>query len=211
MNVIAPWYYPNEENATVWVYSYGSSGHLLGTKDLVTVTFSGASDYSIQIQAPLAIYENDTEGVCGNSNGNPNDDPTCPDGEPINTCWQRDHGSTSAMPSTPLHTQATGTVVATTSSGPTCDQTAVDQECSIITDPNGPFEVCVLYAGNLASEYYQSCTFDMCLAGNQTNEICALLQSYADACMQAVPSATLQWRSEDFCRKSSFVYYHRLS
>lgn len=207
MNVIAPWYYPAEGNATVWVVNYGTTGHTLYTVDLLSVTFSGSTDYSLQIQCPLPLYFNDTQGVCGNSNGNPHDDPTCPDGQPIDTCWERHHKSTTYSPTSPGTTIShTGTTeLTTTPTYPLCDnatQQQVNQECSIIMNyDSGPFAICALNASDLGAAYYQMCTYDLCAALNQSNALCALLQAYADACMQQIPNITLHWRTESFCRK----------
>lgn len=170
---------------------------------MVTVTFSGGTDYSLQISAPVALYFNNTEGVCGNSNGNKHDDPICPDGEPINICWERHLRTTTTAPTTLPSTRTTA-VVTTTTAYPNCDldtQKIVDEECSIITNPDGPFAECALNASQLAESYYYSCQYDLCVALNDSVALCDLLQSYADACMQQIYNLTLNWRSEDFCRK----------
>lgn len=163
--------------------------------------FSGATDYSMQIQAPYDLYYNDTEGVCGNMNDNPNDDPTCPNGGSIDDCWERHHGGSTTTQS-PLTSPASPPT--TTSSHQACTpekQAIVNQECSIINDTTGPFSVCAMEDKSLADNYYQNCIFDLCYANNLT-DICAILQSYADACMQDLPGTIIQWRSENLCRKS---------
>lgn len=202
MNVIAPWYYPNRQNPTVKVVAYGHKGHTLSTIDHVSVTFSGSTDYSFQVEIPAGLYANDTEGVCGNSNGNKHDDPICPDGGSINTCWERHHKTTTQAPPTTKATTSP-TIGTTTASQPICDpatQQQIDQECSIIVNENEAFAICALNATDLAATYYASCIYDLCVA-NDSTAICDILQSYADACMQAIPNITLDWRSEAFCRK----------
>lgn len=196
LNVIAPWYYPAKENATVWVVNYGSTGHTLNTIDLVSVTFSGANDYSMVIQIPKDTYYNDTEGLCGNSNGNPNDDPTCPDGD-LNTCFERNPGTTTPHTGPPLGTT-------TIANYPSCDNTTqqqINQECSIILNYDGPFAACAANDSLLAIQYYSSCAYDLCYAVNESAALCSILQSYADACMQDLPNVVLSWRNSTFCRK----------
>lgn len=181
--------------------AYGLQGHLLSTVDQVSVSFTGTNDYTLTIQAPLETYGNDTEGLCGNMNGNPNDDPACPDGESTDICWERRLRTTTILPiSTTAVSQHT-----TTNYNPECDpdyQKIVNQECSIITQINGPFAICVTNASDIAKQYYSSCIYDLCASStNDTAPLCAILQSYADACMQEIPTATLKWRSENLCRK----------
>lgn len=199
--MIAPWYYPDKENATIWVENYGNTGHTLYTIDLISVTFSGGTDYSLQIQIPKDIYEGNMNGACSVT--------WCPTGGSINTCWERTHNHTTTYAPTTIGTTKLP-ITATTSRGttteyPNCDpetEERVKEECSVIVNSTGPFAVCVTKAPDLANNYYQSCVYDVC-AANQSNAICALLQSYADACMKQVPNTVLQWRTESFCRKWS--------
>lgn len=139
-------------------------------------------------------------------NGNPHDDPICPYKKPIDLCWERpSKTSTTHAPTTsgPSHTTS-ASLLTTTPYNPKCDpdtQKLVDEECSIITNITGPFEICITNATELAQNYFSSCIYDLCATNNPSNIICAILQSYADACMQEIPTISIQWRSEHLCRK----------
>jgi hypothetical protein len=265
LDVIAPFYYPTQGDTSFTVVAYGTTGHLLNTVDQVQVSFTGDNQNTLRIQAPQETYADDMEGVCGNMDGNPSNDLTCPTGGSIDDCWER-HAHTTVQ-STPSTTRTTPTTTTTRrqqstvaqrtqsvqtigTSGPAQNSTAgtterhqaettvnakttirqtrptnpvqtsahvveatttsefgcsnavqqqINEQCSIIIDINGPFQVCVMNATEIAENYYQSCIYDLCVNNSDPNVICYELQSYADACMQAVPTVVLQWRTQYFC------------
>lgn len=58
--------------------------------------------------------------------------------------------------------------------------------------------------------FFQSCVFDMCQFNGQQHVLCDQLQAYTDAC-QSAGAKVHQWRSPDFCRKSSAFEQDKLS
>uniref|UniRef100_UPI000D306A88 zonadhesin-like n=1 Tax=Maylandia zebra TaxID=106582 RepID=UPI000D306A88 len=122
-------------------------------------------------------------GMCGNFNGNPNDDNLKPDNTPaantneLGDSWQ-------VADSDPDCTDGT--------EEEDCD-VKVEEEatkptsCGMITDPNGIFKPC--HAVVSPEPYFESCVFDMCATGGETVALCQAIETYADMCAAAgVPS-----------------------
>ncbi|XP_056156221.1 zonadhesin, like [Lampris incognitus] len=130
-------------------------------------------------------------GLCGNFNGQPNDDNIKPDGKPAaNT---NELGDSWQVPDErPDCTNGGGQE--------DCDKDVEEEamkptSCGMITDPNGIFKPC--HAVVPPGAYFENCVYDMCATGGEAVALCQAIESYADLCAAAgVPVA---WRNDTFC------------
>uniref|UniRef100_H2ZW79 VWFD domain-containing protein n=1 Tax=Latimeria chalumnae TaxID=7897 RepID=H2ZW79_LATCH len=135
-------------------------------------------------------------GLCGNYNGDSNDDIIKPDGSfaknsnelgdswrvPDNdtNCWLRCSGTVAPPECEPkVETEAS-------------EMTA----CGMITNPTGnSFSYC--HAKVNPQNFFDNCLYDMCASGGQSVSLCFAIQSYADRCTQA--GICIEWRNTTFC------------
>ncbi|CAI5677406.1 unnamed protein product [Oreochromis niloticus] len=130
-------------------------------------------------------------GMCGNFNGNPDDDNLKPDNTPaantneLGDSWQ-------VADSDPDCTDGT--------EEEDCD-VKVEEEatkptsCGMITDLNGIFKPC--HSVVSPEPYFESCVFDMCATGGETVALCQAIETYADMC--AAAGVPIEWRTNTFC------------
>ncbi|KAM9827438.1 LOW QUALITY PROTEIN: zonadhesin, like [Neosynchiropus ocellatus] len=146
-----------------------------------------------QITVPSSFYDQMC-GLCGDYDGNPNNDFTKPDGTLVSNVndfgnsWQTEDDEDESC---------TGG----TTPDPDCDpaleaEVVKPEKCGKIKDPAGPFRECINKVD--PTPYFQSCVFDMCQFNGQQHVLCDQLQAYTDACLNA--GATVhQWRTPAFC------------
>ncbi|KAF4089273.1 hypothetical protein AMELA_G00064400 [Ameiurus melas] len=149
-----------------------------------------------KITVPSTYYDQMC-GLCGDYNGNPNNDFTVPNGslagssDQFGNSWQtdKDEDETCNPDVTP---------------DPPClpsleAEVSKPEKCGKITDTRGPFRDCIKLVDPLP--YFQSCVFDMCRYNGLLQTLCDQLQAYTDACLSA-GAPVHQWREPDFCRES---------
>ncbi|XP_052417115.1 zonadhesin, like isoform X9 [Carassius gibelio] len=130
-------------------------------------------------------------GLCGNYNGNPNDDNIKSNG--MQTDSTNELGESWQVPDDrPDCTHGGGDIE--------CDEKIESEaqkltSCGMITDPNGIFKPC--HAVVPPSPYFENCVFDQCGTGGATVALCQAIQSYADLCAQA--GVPINWRNNTFC------------
>ncbi|KAK1797051.1 hypothetical protein P4O66_008443, partial [Electrophorus voltai] len=133
-------------------------------------------------------------GLCGDYNGNPNNDFTKPDGsltgssDQFGNSWQTDKDEDD-------------TCKPDIGPDPPCDpsleaEVSKPEKCGKITDTSGPFRDCIKVVDPLP--FFQSCVFDMCRYQGLQQTLCDQLQAYTDACLSA-GAPIHQWREPDFC------------
>ncbi|XP_074837545.1 IgGFc-binding protein-like [Carettochelys insculpta] len=153
------------------------------------------TSYYVLVSVPSS-YQGHTCGLCGNFNGNKNDDFLLPSG---NSAQNADEfGASWKVP-------VDGT---TCSDGcgercPVCDaaKTArytAESSCGLIRATSGPFKDCHSLVS--PTEYYNHCLYDMCAAGGAREILCRSVQAYVAAC-QAAGGTISAWRTASFCRK----------
>ncbi|KAL4006244.1 lactase-phlorizin hydrolase [Sarotherodon galilaeus] len=146
-----------------------------------------------QISVPSSYYDQMC-GLCGDYDGNPDNDFTKPDGtvagnsNDFGNSWQTEEDEDDSC--TPG-----------TKPDPDCDpnletEVVKPEKCGKITDPTGPFRECVSVVN--PTPFFQSCVFDMCQFNGQQHVLCDQLQAYTDACHSA-GAKVYQWRTPDFC------------
>ncbi|XP_051561427.1 zonadhesin, like [Myxocyprinus asiaticus] len=146
-----------------------------------------------KITVPSSYYDQMC-GLCGDYDGNPNNDFTKPDGSQAETSdqfgnsWKTDDDEDE-------------TCKPDTGPGPPCDPDLEDmvsnlENCGKITDTNGAFRDCIKVVDPLP--FFQSCVFDMCRYQGLQQALCDQLQAYTDVCLSA-GAPVYQWREPDFC------------
>lgn len=159
----------------------------------MTIRFNWESHVSISLPS---TYSNMVGGLCGNWNGNQNDDMAMPDKSiaanptAFGTSWKarNDPGCSEECQGKKC---------------PKCD--AAEQKndlftkpCNLITDKNGPFKGC--HARVNPTKFYTDCVYDMCMYGGHTTALCNALSAYTAACQTALTTIE-NWRTSSFCRK----------
>ncbi|XP_029382830.1 zonadhesin, like [Echeneis naucrates] len=130
-------------------------------------------------------------GLCGNFNGNLEDDNLKPDNQPAaNT---NEFGDSWQVPD-PRPDCTNG------GEHEDCDDEVEEDakkptSCGMITDPNGIFKPCHSFVP--PDPYFGNCVYDMCATGGQTIALCQAIESYADMC--AAAGVPIAWRNVTFC------------
>ncbi|XP_055759032.1 IgGFc-binding protein-like [Salvelinus fontinalis] len=187
------------EDGQLSIFRSGYFG-VVKTKFGLTLKFNWNSHVSLTLPSS---YSDLIGGLCGNWNGQRNDDLLKPDKSPANTptvfgdSWKvgNDPGCSSDCDGKKC---------------PTCDHSLMldyqtGKYCGRITDKNGPFKHC--HAKVDPTEYYEDCVFDMCLYRGHASALCNALSTYTTACQDA-PAKVEQWRSDSFCPSSCKANSH---
>ncbi|KAM4526944.1 alpha-tectorin isoform 2-T2 [Fundulus diaphanus] len=168
---------------------FGSGSQTFVNADFgLSVMYDGL--YTVTISVP-PNYRGKVCGLCGNFNGNPNDDFHIPSGELVNS--PDDFGAAWKVPGNYTCSDGCG------SSCPRChdDQTARSQ-CEVIQAADGPFSFC--HEEVDPAPYFNDCVFDVCVAGNRGSDLlCRALETYVRAC-QSANVQVYPWRQNTICR-----------
>ncbi|XP_028419520.1 zonadhesin, like [Perca flavescens] len=146
-----------------------------------------------QISVPSS-YHDQMCGLCGDYDGNPNNDFTKPDGtlggnvNDFGNSWQTKEDEDDSC------SQGTGP-------SPDCDpkleaEVVKPDKCGKLKDPAGPFRECIGVVN--PTPFFQSCVYDMCQFQGQQHVLCDQLQAYTDAC-QSAGAKVHPWRTPSFC------------
>ncbi|KAM8881606.1 zonadhesin, like [Synchiropus picturatus] len=144
-----------------------------------------------QITVPSSFYDQMC-GLCGDYDGNPDNDFTKPDGILVSNV--NDFGNSWQTEEDEDESCAGGTIP-----DPDCDieaEVMKPDKCGKINDPAGPFRECINKVN--PTPYFQSCVFDMCQFNGQQHVLCDQLQAYTDACL-AAGAKVYPWRTPTFC------------
>ncbi|XP_035531591.1 zonadhesin, like, partial [Morone saxatilis] len=146
-----------------------------------------------QISVPSSYYDQMC-GLCGDYNGNPDNDFTKPDGTLVGNV--NDFGNSWQTEEDEDDSCSQGT-----KPDPDCDpkleaEVVKPDKCGKIKDPAGPFRECISVVN--PTPLFQSCVYDMCQFNGQQHVLCDQLQAYTDACLSA-GAKVHQWRTPDFC------------
>ncbi|KAK2820377.1 hypothetical protein Q5P01_023336 [Channa striata] len=167
-----------------------ASGYLTTVKaDFgLSVTYDGWSTVSISVPSN---YSGKTCGLCGNFNGNPNDDFLTPSGNMVST--PDEFGTAWKVAGNYTCSDGCG------SSCPRCiNEEPARAQCEVIEAADGPFNFCHEIVD--PAPYFNDCVFDVCVSGNGGQDLlCRAIQAYASACQSAnVP--IYPWRQNTTCR-----------
>nr|XP_038028058.1 IgGFc-binding protein isoform X2 [Anas platyrhynchos] len=170
--------------------------HQHGTGVLLQTNFGLVVHYDllhhVRVTAPQG-YKGHLCGLCGNYNGQQEDDHLLPDGHnaPDVTAF----GSAWKTPEVACSDDC---------SKDDCPECTKEKEevfqkpnyCGILVVPEGPFSSC--YNTINPAPYFHACTRDLCLTEGNTNVLCQSVQSYVATCQDA--GVTIEaWRKPSFC------------
>uniref|UniRef100_I3KI08 VWFD domain-containing protein n=1 Tax=Oreochromis niloticus TaxID=8128 RepID=I3KI08_ORENI len=174
----------NEGNVSI--YATGTQ-ILVSTNFGLSVTYNGYSAVFISLPPN---YREKICGLCGNFNGNPNDDFHTPSGTIVTS--PDEFGRAWKVPGNYTCNDGCG------SSCPQCtnEQPARDQ-CEVIQAADGPFSFC--HEEVDPAPYFNDCVFDVCLSGIQGHDLlCSAIESYVSAC-QSANVRIYPWRENTTC------------
>ncbi|XP_066269259.1 zonadhesin-like [Branchiostoma lanceolatum] len=164
---------------------------LVETDMCVTVKYDG--DHRVEVEVPLD-YAGQVDGLCGNFNGNPDDELLRPDQSlALN---EVDMGNSWLAPDDAA-CQATDDQFDIS----TVDQAFMGEiesatNCGQITDINGAFQPCLDYVN--PANYFDACVYDMAAENGEHEMLCNAMEAYADACA-AAGVVIVGWRDETMC------------
>ncbi|XP_033106905.1 IgGFc-binding protein-like [Anneissia japonica] len=151
------------------------------------VSYNGVADVDVGLPA---TFKN-TEGLCGSSDGNPDNDPSNPDGQLVlninafGNSWNIYPGPSFPEGEDPYE--------------PCRDSPFANEayeKCSILSLQNGPFSI-----GNIllnAEPFFSSCLYDACASLPDESVLCDDIAIYAKRLSQFRIPYDL-WRSDSFC------------
>lgn len=159
--------------------------------------------YNIIVTLPT-FYEGTLLGLCGNDNGNPDDDLYLPgqsqasDNATFGDFWRVQEPYWDINPNCSSYGNACSQ----------CSQQMKDnfgtiKYCGFLTEPNGPLSGCYPIIDPFVR--FQNCKNDLCDIDSEETQheiLCQIIHSYVMAC-QAAGAIILPWRNETFCRKLS--------
>ncbi|XP_069552328.1 IgGFc-binding protein isoform X1 [Brachyistius frenatus] len=130
-----------------------------------------------------STYAGKTTGLCGNFNGNPNDDFTTPSGTQASGAVA--FGSSWKLPGLGKDAVCRDDCVGGCDR---CENSLMktwegDSFCGLITLKNGPFSKCVAAVDSEA--YLENCKYDLCMGGGLRHFLCRALEAYTEACQTA--------------------------
>lgn len=132
-------------------------------------------------------------GLCGNYNGNMQDDLTPKNGNtPVKPT---DFGTSWRVAEIP------GCIEGCQGVCPSCDITQKVQYekedlCGIIRDTKGPFRDC--HAKVDPAGFFEDCVYDVCMYEGRKDVLCQAVTAYTSAC-QGVGANVYSWRTSNFC------------
>ncbi|KAL0970016.1 hypothetical protein UPYG_G00235980 [Umbra pygmaea] len=154
----------------------------------VTVRYDGNHYMDIKV---IKDYKDKLCGLCGDYNGNANDDFRKPDGSL--TTNPNDFGH-SWVTDPDCNKQPNITT-------PGCTDTEKDKYegsgyCGMLLDKNGPFAIC--HAKVNPNKFFKDCVFDLCELDGAKPILCEAIESYVNKC-QDRGVAIGAWRNSTFC------------
>ncbi|XP_062384956.1 IgGFc-binding protein-like [Sardina pilchardus] len=169
----------------------------IGDNYVISTDFGLKVTYDLVYHVTVTVpgnYRDKTCGLCGNFNGNKNDEFQLPDGQSakdvttFGAAWK---------------VGVEGVVCDDGCVGDSCPECPaneaqiIESDCSIITNPKGPFAACQAVLD--PEPYYRDCIYDVCIAGsNGTKMLCHSINAYVLDC-QDTGVKVLNWRSSRFC------------
>ncbi|KAM9299513.1 IgGFc-binding protein-like [Gastrophryne carolinensis] len=145
----------------------------------------------VHITVPDA-YQSAVCGLCGNFNGQSNDDFRLPSGELSSSAEEFGEAWNSDDIEKPCKCKGN-------CNG--CDNMRAaifsrDEACGLLVKVDGPFAECNGIVN--VTDYLSQCLSDMCASDGQAQILCDSLQAYATAC-QAAGAKIKSWRTSEFC------------
>ncbi|KAL0962571.1 hypothetical protein UPYG_G00341890 [Umbra pygmaea] len=168
----------------------------LGTNDVITTDFGLKVTYDLVYHITVTVpsnYWGKTCGLCGNFNGNKNDDFLLPDGQTVKDVNYFGASWKVSVPGVICEDGCRGDVC------PKCDikkKGMWSANCDIIIDPTGPLSAC--HQEIDPASYFRDCLFDVCMAEGERDMLCHSVAAYVLDC-QHFGVKIGSWRSPNFC------------
>lgn len=129
-------------------------------------------------------------GLCGNYNGDPNDDNIKPNGDTASN--SNELGQSWLVPE--------NNTMCSVGTEDQCDavlesEAKKNTACGMITDPTGIFKDC--HNKVPPENFFNNCVYDMCFTEGQATSLCYGLQAYAESCINA--GICIEWRNATLC------------
>ncbi|MFT7814773.1 alpha-tectorin-like, partial [Arapaima gigas] len=172
-------------NSQIVIYQTGFQTFIKTDFGLI-VSYDGWSTVSISLPSS---YRGRTHGLCGNFNGNIDDEFVTPSGQRLSSAFE--FGQLWRVPGNYTCDNSHG------GTSPTCpDQAVARSLCEVLRSSNGAMAFCHDHVD--PEPYYTNCVFDVCLSGNRDDIRCQAVQAYVTAC-QAANARVTTWREETQC------------
>ncbi|XP_061453701.1 IgGFc-binding protein-like [Rhineura floridana] len=156
----------------------------------LTITFDGKNN--IRLTVP-GTYRGDVCGLCGNFNGQADDDMQLQHSQTLTTS-PGDFGRSWKFRDIPGCIEKEKEDCMDLVNVERTQKTS--KECGLLLDTHGPFREC--HSKVPSQSYFKDCVFDYCSNKVNKNAICHILSSYAAAC-QAYGAKVYEWRSANLC------------
>ncbi|XP_069057214.1 IgGFc-binding protein-like [Pleurodeles waltl] len=149
-------------------------------------------DFEVSVTIPNT-YANAVSGLCGNNNGNADDELTMKDGTPASN--EKEFGDSWKVADVP-GCEAECNEKCTSCTEEQTQTYLTEEYCGILTKPDGPFSQC--YETISQTHYFQDCVFDSCQNQGHQSTTCSAIRAYVTAC-QAKGVMVKEWRADHFC------------
>ncbi|XDV31973.1 hypothetical protein PO909_002888 [Leuciscus waleckii] len=164
------------------------------------VTFDWNSFATVTVPS---IYMGAVCGLCGNYNGNPEDDLTIR-GTTLPSSGPVEFGASWLVAEIP------NCVHGCTDSCQNCDPAKkslykTSDFCGLLRDPQGPFRDC--QTGLNPEPFFEDCVYDVCLYNGRRDILCQSITAYVSAC-QLMGKTISPWRTAKFCGVQCPVHSH---
>ncbi|KAK2530935.1 IgGFc-binding protein-like [Columba livia] len=169
-----------------------SGGYILLETDFgLWVRYDG--NHYAEVSVPSS-YSGLLCGLCGNYNGDPNDDNIKPNGDIAST--STDLGESWLVPE--------NNTICSSETEEQCDpvlesEAKKNTACGMITDPTGIFKDC--HTKVSPENFFDNCVYDMCFTDGLATSLCYALQAYAESCINA--GICIEWRNATLCRQAT--------
>ncbi|XP_032302492.1 IgGFc-binding protein-like [Coturnix japonica] len=168
-----------------------SGGYVLLETDFgLWVRFDG--NHYAEVSVP-SDYRGLLCGLCGNYNGDPNDDNIKPNGDTASN--SNELGQSWLVPE--------NNTMCSVGTEDKCDavlesEAKKNTACGMITDPTGIFKDC--HSKVPPENFFNNCVYDVCFTDGQATSLCYGLQAYAESCINA--GICIEWRNATLCPMS---------
>ncbi|XP_062342475.1 IgGFc-binding protein-like [Osmerus eperlanus] len=167
-----------------------------GTYDVIITDFGLKVTYDLVYHITVTVpgnYRGKTCGLCGNFNNNNKDDFQLPDGKAAKDLLTFGAAWKVGVPGAVCEDGCSGDQC------PKCDdkkKVVFEKDCSIITNPNGPFATC--HTRIDPASYFRDCVYDVCLSKGDRHVLCHSISAYTIDC-QNLGVNIKEWRTDTFC------------
>ncbi|KAK1804984.1 hypothetical protein P4O66_019146, partial [Electrophorus voltai] len=167
-----------------------------GVENVILTDFSLIVTYDMVYHVTITVpssYHGKTCGLCGNFNGNKNDDFLLPDGKETKDVKTFGAAWKVPVPGVVCDDGCNGDVC---SKCPENKKLVFEKDCSTIINPLGPFAACHNVIN--PESYFRDCVYDICMSDGDNNTICNSIAAYMTDC-QNFGVTVKHWRTPTFC------------